>query len=138
MYEKFLATLADIEQIRKPWGHEIIWARSSSDSGYIGKVLFIKAGHRLSLQFHEVKEETIFVSSGVLYLETFGTVDQNNIDGVIEGDRRIFRLESGSIFHIPRLMSHRFIAKEDDVSLIEVSTKELDDVVRIKDDYGRE
>jgi len=133
----FCGEISDFEKIKKPWGHEVIWANSSSDTGYVGKLLHISSGHRLSLQFHREKEETIFVKSGILYLETIGQVtDLGDLSDHFSG-RKVFKLLPGSIFHIPRLFTHRFMAKEADVELIEVSTKQLDDVVRIEDDYGR-
>jgi len=118
------------ERIEKPWGYELIWARSSADNGYIGKLLYIRAGHRLSFQYHEEKEETIFVKSGILYLETEGFVDDPKAKESIE-------LHPGKTFHISPLFTHRFMAKEGDVEIIEVSTKQLEDVVRLQDDYGR-
>lgn len=127
-----------LDKTEKPWGHEIMWAKSGSKNGYVGKILFIKAGHRLSLQYHKEKEETIFVKSGILYIETIGRIiDVNNISDLLKNNRRVIRLSPGETFHVPRFMSHRFMAKETNVELIEVSTKELDDVVRIEDDYGR-
>jgi len=126
------------DKIEKPWGHEIIWAESCSETGYVGKVLFIKAGHRLSLQYHEEKEETIFVKSGILYIETVGEIGKDeSITDVLKNDREIIRLTEGETFHVSPFMTHRFMANECNVELIEVSTKELDDVVRIEDDYGR-
>ena len=59
----FCGEISDFEKIKKPWGYEIIWANSASDTGYVGKLLHISSGHRLSLQFHKEKEETIFVKS---------------------------------------------------------------------------
>ena len=126
------------EKVEKPWGHEIIWAKSSSETGYVGKVLFIKAGHRLSLQYHREKEETVYVKSGILYVETIGRViDTNNIGDMLKNNRKIIKLSPGETFHVSRFMSHRFMANETNVELIEVSTKELDDIVRIEDDYER-
>ena len=119
------------KKIDKPWGYEVVWAKSSSKDGYVGKLLFIKAGHRLSFQYHEKKEETIFVKSGILYLETSGFLNSS------EDSRRIIQLTEGMTFHIPPFYTHRFIAKDEDVELFEVSTKQLDDVIRIEDDYGR-
>jgi len=129
--------ISDFDKIKKPWGYEVIWAKSALDTGYVGKLLSITAGHRLSLQFHKEKEETIFVKSGVLYLETIGYVTELGVLSDHFSGRKVFKLFPGSIFHIPRLFTHRFMAKEANVELIEVSTKQLDDVVRIEDDYGR-
>lgn len=104
----------------KPWGHEVIWAKTSH---YAGKLLHINKGHKLSLQLHNVKDETIHVLSGVLYLVY-------NHDVIV--------MRPGESQHIPPGVTHRMIATDDeDVELIEVSTPELDDVVRLEDDYGR-
>ena len=109
--------------VQKPWGHEEIWAETPK---YVGKYLHIKAGHRLSRQYHERKEETIRVLSGKLALE------------VGAGENTIFTsLLPGQTFHVTPLMVHRFGASDEDVVLIEVSTPELDDVIRIADDYSR-
>lgn len=105
--------------IEKPWGHEIIWAKTEF---YIGKILFIKHGHQLSLQYHNVKDETILVQYGVLTLE-------------LDGDT--FLLQPGQSQHIQSKSIHRMRADSEDVSVIEVSTIQLNDVVRIQDDYGR-
>jgi mannose-6-phosphate isomerase-like protein (cupin superfamily) len=129
--------ISDFKKIIKPWGHEVIWANSSLDTGYVGKLLHITAGHRLSLQFHREKEETIFVKSGILYLETIGHATESRDLSDHFSERKVFRLLPGNTFHIPRLFTHRFMAKETDVELIEISTKQLDDIVRIEDDYGR-
>lgn len=132
------SSVSDFKKIKKPWGYEVVWAKSTSSPGYIGKLLYINAGHRLSLQYHREKEETIFVKSGILHIETVGRViDVNNITDMLKGSRKIHKLLPGDTFHVSRFMSHRFIAGESDVELIEVSTKQLDDVVRIEDDYER-
>lgn len=110
--------------IAKPWGSELIWARTDD---YVGKVLTIDAGKRLSLQYHETKTETILVAAGRLLLHFGPSVD--------EIETRV--LEPGDHFHVPSGMVHRFEALED-TRLIEVSTPQLDDVVRLVDDYGRE
>tara|TARA_R110002126_G_scaffold223124_2_gene368200 strand:+ start:80 stop:436 length:357 start_codon:yes stop_codon:yes gene_type:complete len=111
------------KKINKPWGHEIIWSHCSK---FVGKILCIDAGHKLSRQYHEKKEETIFVLSGTLLLET-------------GRDEKIwsFDLKKGQSFHVTPGIIHRFCAPYGDVELAEVSTTELDDVVRIEDDYDR-
>lgn len=111
------------ERVDKPWGHEEIWARTDR---YVGKILFIKQGHRLSLQHHEVKEETIRIAEGVMDLELQGD----------DGQLQTHRLQAGDTRHIAPLRRHRMYAVTD-VSVIEVSTPELGDVVRHEDDYGR-
>lgn len=111
--------------VKKPWGHEEIWAETSR---YAGKLLYILKGHRLSRQYHEKKEETIRVLSGIVTVE----IGQPNDHGF-----RAEQCASGSTFHVAPGTIHRFCAYNDDVSLIEVSTAELDDVVRLDDDYSR-
>ncbi len=110
--------------VAKPWGSELIWARTDS---YIGKVLFITAGQRLSLQYHESKTETIFVAEGKLLLHYGPTASEIETKELVTGEA----------FHVPAGLVHRFEAIEE-TKLIEVSTAELDDVVRLVDDYGRE
>ena len=110
--------------IEKPWGSETIWAKTDK---YVGKILYIKAGKKLSLQFHKEKEETILVTDGVLLLR-YGE----------EGELlKAKTLKIGETFHVKPGLIHRFEAVKEDVTLIEVSTPELDDVVRLEDDYGR-
>tara|TARA_R100000315_G_C5219412_1_gene131650 strand:- start:667 stop:1011 length:345 start_codon:yes stop_codon:yes gene_type:complete len=109
----------DIARVDKPWGYEEIWAHTDK---YVGKLLHIKKGSRLSLQYHEVKEETIYVLKGTLTLIT---------------DKDRINLKPGSVYHIYPGDLHRFTASTADVTLIEVSTPELDDVVRVEDDHGR-
>ncbi len=112
--------------IEKPWGHEEIWAQTSR---YAGKILFIKKGHRLSRQYHRVKEETIMVQEGVLTCEEGPRA---------EGESLIrHTLLAGDVFHVRPGTIHRFCAEETDVRLIEVSTAEIQDVVRLEDDYRR-
>ena len=112
--------------VNKPWGHENIWALTEK---YVGKILHIKKDKRLSLQFHKVKEETIMVLEGKLELI------------LEEGSRREERrliLNPGDTYHISPLTVHRFCASQgSDVKLVEVSTTEIHDVVRLDDDHGR-
>lgn len=110
------------QKIDKPWGYEIIWAKTDQ---YVGKMLKIYPGCRLSLQYHEKKRETIYVSDGVLELHL--------------KDKVIF-LCKGESFHIEPGTIHRFACSDQagSVELMEVSTTELDDVVRLQDDYGRQ
>jgi len=109
-----------MRKIEKPWGFEVIWAETDF---YVGKLLHIKAGHKLSKQFHKVKEETVYVVKGILYN--------------YEGDGSITTVSPGESLHIRPGQIHRFGANESNVELIEVSTPYLDDVVRLEDDYGR-
>ena len=113
------------EIIDKPWGHEEIIINTSK---YVMKKLFIKAGHRLSRQFHVRKDETIYVFKGKLYLD----LSEN------EGKSNILTLDEGRSWRIKPKTIHRFAAPSNqDVELFEVSTPELNDVVRLSDDYGR-
>ena len=117
-------TVAETRRVPKPWGHELIWAHTER---YVGKVLVIEAGKRLSLQRHEVKDESIYVLSGRLRLLLEDDAGEVRTEELGPGDHR--RVETGRI--------HRYEAIER-VELMEVSTPELDDVVRLEDDYGRE
>jgi mannose-6-phosphate isomerase len=109
--------------VDKPWGHEEIWAETSR---YAGKFLIIRAGETLSRQYHETKEETICVLDGLLRLE---------IGRAPAIDVRF--LGVGEVFHVTPGTVHRFAADDVDVRLVEVSTPELDDVVRLEDKYTR-
>ncbi len=110
--------------VDKPWGYEEIFA---STERYVGKILFIRAGQALSLQFHERKDETIRMLEGIMRLLAGPDVDRLEPHVLEPGDR----------FHIPPGTIHRMLAEEDSL-VLEVSTPELDDVVRLEDRYGRE
>jgi mannose-6-phosphate isomerase len=112
-------------RVDKPWGYELIWALSDL---YCGKKLFIKAGEALSLQFHQVKDETIYVESGRVEF-TLGAPGTAVPNSEIVG--------AGAAFHVTPGVVHRMRAIEDS-TLLEVSTPHLDDVVRLEDSYGRE
>ncbi|MBI3292969.1 MAG: cupin domain-containing protein [Elusimicrobia bacterium] len=105
--------------VKKPWGKEVWFAHTPR---YVGKFLFIRKGHRLSLQYHRVKQETVYTDQGRYLLE-------------LNGRRRI--MAPGSVASIRPGDIHRFSAAFNDTRLIEVSTPEVDDVVRLSDDYGR-
>jgi mannose-6-phosphate isomerase-like protein (cupin superfamily) len=111
-------------QVDKPWGHEEIWALTDR---YCGKILVIEAEQRLSLQLHRVKDEWIRVLSGRLRL----TLEDDN------GQDQVRELGPGESAHVPVGRRHRYEAVER-VEVVEVSTPDLDDVVRLQDDYGRE
>ena len=114
-------------EVIKPWGKEVIWAETKD---YVGKLLYITEGHKLSLQYHEQKEETILVVSGTLEILVGG-----------KGRRGIstLRLSEGDTYHVTPGTVHRFAAScGTNVVLAEVSTNYLDDVVRLEDDYDRE
>lgn len=109
--------------VPKPWGHELIWAHTDR---YVGKILHVKAGERLSLQYHVKKDETVMLLSGRLLFEHFR-----------EGEApQTVELAPRQPFHIAPGLRHRMIALED-CDIVEVSTPELDDVVRLEDKYGR-
>ena len=112
-----------MERVDKPWGYEIRFVKTDR---YAGKLLFIKAGYQLSLQYHERKDEAFYVQEGTLELVLGSGADQ-----------RVERMEPGSARHLVSGTVHRFRAVTDCL-LFEVSTPELDDVVRLEDDYGRE
>lgn len=115
----------ETRRVEKPWGWELIWAATDD---YVGKLLFVKAGHALSLQFHRLKDESWFVQEGRAELE-IGAPGAALIDSEVVGP--------GASFHLPPGTVHRVTALEDTL-LLEVSTPHLDDVVRLEDQYGRE
>lgn len=109
-------------RVEKPWGHEIIWAKADR---YVGKILHIEPGQVLSLQYHNKKDESIYVLTGEIILR------------IQQGDTLIERrVGAGEAFHIPPKQIHQFEAVVV-TDLLEASTPELDDVVRLKDRYGR-
>lgn len=112
-----------VTRVEKPWGYELIWARTGV---YVGKLLHINKGHKLSLQYHREKEETIFLQSGKM----------NFIFENEKGELQEIVLTPGEAHHIPVGRKHRMIAIED-CDVFEVSTPQLDDVVRLEDGYGR-
>ncbi len=112
-----------MDRVEKPWGYELVWAETDR---YIGKVLVIRKGHRLSFQYHRQKEETIYLSSGRMEFE----FQEEN------GPRQKKVLRAGDSFHIPPGLRHRMTALED-CQVFEVSTPYRDDVVRLEDDYKR-
>jgi mannose-6-phosphate isomerase len=111
-----------VTKVDKPWGHELHWAKTER---YVGKVLHVKAGHALSLQYHNIKDETIFLWTGKILL------------AIQEGESMVEReMLPGESRHISPGTIHRMTAIEDS-NIFEVSTPELDDVVRVEDRYGR-
>lgn len=116
--------LAAPRRVDKPWGHELIWALTDR---YCGKLIVIETGRRLSLQYHEQKEESLLVLAGRLLLH----LEDDS------GSVTTRELGAGDAAHVSVGRRHRFEAL-DRVELIEVSTPELGDVVRIEDDFGRE
>jgi mannose-6-phosphate isomerase len=112
-------------RVEKPWGHELIWAESEH---YVGKVLFVKAGESLSLQFHRVKDESWLIHEGRAKLE-LGSAGDAMLKVEVVAAGATFRFRPGTV--------HRVTALED-TTILEVSTANLDDVVRLEDRYGRE
>jgi mannose-6-phosphate isomerase-like protein (cupin superfamily) len=110
-------------RVEKPWGHELIWARTER---YVGKVLHVKAGHALSLQYHERKDETLFLLRGELRFWVGPSADELEEVRLVEGES--YRIPPGTV--------HRMEALTD-CDILEASTPELDDVVRLEDRYGR-
>jgi oxalate decarboxylase/phosphoglucose isomerase-like protein (cupin superfamily) len=107
----------------KPWGYELLYALTTQ---YAGKVIFVKKGYRLSLQYHQEKDESMYLLQGKAL---FTVQPQNGKMSEIVG-------ESGFCLHLPPLTTHRVEALED-ATILEVSTPQLSDVVRLQDDYGR-
>jgi mannose-6-phosphate isomerase len=112
-------------RVEKPWGYELVWAQTDA---YVGKVLFIKAGESLSLQFHRAKDESWLIQSGRAKLELGSAGDPILKEEVVAG---------GACFHFRPGTVHRVTALED-TTIMEVSTAHLDDIVRLEDRYGRE
>ncbi|NUR75548.1 MAG: cupin [Thermoleophilia bacterium] len=115
----------DVRKVEKPWGHELIWALTDA---YCGKVLFVKAGHSLSLQFHRQKDESWLVQSGRAKLE-LGEAGETLLKEEV--------VSAGAAFHYLPGTVHRVTAIED-TTILEVSTPQIDDVVRLEDAYGRQ
>ncbi|MFQ5720644.1 MAG: cupin domain-containing protein [Acidobacteriota bacterium] len=115
--------MSSTRQVDKPWGREVIWAETDR---YVGKILVIRKGQRLSLQYHQVKEETLFVEAGRIRCES----------GPQGGPLTATVLDAGDVLHVPPGLRHRLEALEE-ARVFEVSTPEIDDVVREVDDFGR-
>jgi mannose-6-phosphate isomerase len=114
---------SDVTRVEKPWGYELHWAKTER---YVGKLIHVNAGHALSLQYHNLKDETIYLHSGKLQFEI-------QVGDVLEKRE----MHPGERVHITPKTVHRMTAIEDS-DIFEVSTPELHDVVRIEDRYGRE
>jgi mannose-6-phosphate isomerase-like protein (cupin superfamily) len=115
----------DVRRVEKPWGYELIWAVTDR---YVGKLLFVRSGHSLSLQFHREKDEAWLVQSGRAKLE-LGDAGETILQEEVVGPGAAFHYAPGTV--------HRVTALED-TTILEVSTPQLDDVVRLEDAYGRE
>jgi mannose-6-phosphate isomerase len=114
-----------VTRVPKPWGHETIWAQSER---YVGKILHINAGHELSVQYHNRKDETVYLLSGEIVYRV-----QREGDDILDD----MKLKVGESFRITPGTIHQMIALTD-CDVLEVSTPEIDDVVRLSDRYGRE
>jgi mannose-6-phosphate isomerase-like protein (cupin superfamily) len=114
----------EARRVEKPWGWELIWADTAR---YAGKLLFVRAGQALSLQYHERKDESWYVQSGRAALEL----------GTVGGELAEQEIGPGDSFHFTPGTVHRVRGIEDTL-IVEVSTADLEDVVRLADDYGRE
>ena len=114
--------MSDIRRVEKPWGYELHWAHTDK---YVGKLIHVNKGHALSLQYHNVKDETIFLFTGKLLFEI-------DVNGTLTKSEML----PGQAVHITPKTVHRMTAIEDS-DIFEVSTPELLDVVRIEDRYGR-
>jgi mannose-6-phosphate isomerase len=113
---------AEIPRVEKPWGYELHWAKTDR---YVGKIIHVNAGHALSLQYHNLKDETIYLQSGRILFE------MQDGEGLSKRE-----LTPGERVHITPKTVHRMTALEDS-DIFEVSTPELHDVVRLEDRYGR-
>jgi mannose-6-phosphate isomerase len=115
----------DPQRVEKPWGSELIWALTEV---YAGKILFVKAGESLSLQFHRVKDEAWYVLEGRAHLQ-IGKAGEGDLGEQVIVAGEAFRLRPGTVHRVKALA---------DTRILEVSTPDLSDVVRLEDDYGRE
>ena len=113
----------EVTRVEKPWGYELHWAKTDR---YVGKVIHVNAGHALSLQYHNQKDETIFLWTGRLLFEI-----GKDVDSLVSREMKV-----GESVHITPKAVHRMTAI-DDCDIFEVSTPELHDVVRLEDRYGR-
>lgn len=116
----------EVKHVPKPWGHETIWAHTDS---YVGKILHVKAGQALSVQYHERKDETVYLLSGEMKYWVGELEEADRLTDV--------RLKQGESFRITPGTVH-YMEAVTDCDVLEASTPHLDDVVRLKDRYGRE
>ncbi len=110
-------------RVEKPWGYELIWAETDH---YVGKILHVNAGEALSLQYHETKDETIYLLNGTMLFQAGPSADE-----LVD-----YPMEAGQRFHVTTGTVHRMIAQSD-VDILEASTPHPEDVVRLEDRYGR-
>ena len=111
-------------KVEKPWGWELVWAEAED---YVGKMLFVRGGESLSLQYHEIKDESWLVQEGRARLEL----------GEVGSELDVFEIGPGDAYRFRPRTVHRVTALED-TTVVEVSTNHLTDVVRLEDEYGRE
>jgi len=111
------------KKIEKPWGYELIYAETEK---YIGKILFVLKDHQLSLQYHKTKDETMYIYKGLAELEIKS----------LQGTSQFIEISAGSAYRITPGTIHRFTAL-DDCEVLEVSSPEMDDIIRLEDRYGR-
>jgi mannose-6-phosphate isomerase len=114
---------SEVRHVPKPWGHETIWAHTDQ---YVGKILHINAGHALSVQYHDVKDETVFLLSGQLIYRIWENDQPRNVE-----------LKIGDAYRVTPHTIHQMEAITD-CDILEASTPHLDDVVRLEDRYGRQ
>ena len=114
----------EVKRVPKPWGYELIWAKTDD---YVGKILFVRAGESLSLQFHREKDESWLVHSGRAQLDMAAPGEKVPRTEVV-GPGAAFRILPGTVHRVTAL---------DDTTIIEVSTPQVEDVVRLEDRYGR-
>jgi quercetin dioxygenase-like cupin family protein len=131
--EIFVSGKTEVRVVPKPWGHETIWAHTDQ---YVGKVLHIKAGHSLSLQYHNLKDETIHLLSGTMIYRVGNDDGRSKMEDGVPQLREV-ELKAGESFRNEPGTIHQMEAVTDCV-LLEASTPHLDDVVRLTDRYGRE
>ena len=115
--------MSEVTRVEKPWGYEVHWAKTDR---YVGKIIHINKGHALSLQYHNIKDETIYLLSGKLLFEI-------DVNGTLEARE----MAPGQSVHVTPKTIHRMTAVED-CDVLEASTPELTDVVRLEDRYGRQ
>jgi mannose-6-phosphate isomerase len=131
--ETFVSGKTEVRVVPKPWGHETIWANTDL---YVGKVLHIKAGHSLSVQYHNLKDETIHLLSGTMIYRVGNDDGRSKMEVGVPQLREV-ELKAGESFRNEPGTIHQMEAVTDCV-LLEASTPHLDDVVRLTDRYGRE
>ena len=121
--------MSEVTKVEKPWGYELHWAKTDR---YVGKLIHVNAGHALSLQYHNQKDETIFLWSGRMLFEI-----AEGHEGTAGGPLTSREMKTGESVHVVPRTVHRMTAITD-CDIFEVSTPELHDVVRLEDRYGRQ